>query len=653
VAKSPANNIVTLNFDGLPSKWKTPLDAALFYARDGMKIFPCRYVKVEKGKLLPEENWKQPPLDGWPDGATADVEQIKKWWKRWPDALIGHRPGDSGCVVFDVDVKHGSPGKANWDAFGFDLDDCARVARTRTGGWHYTYQRGDVGPVSNKDLCPGVNVRCDNGYVILPSPENGYHWEQWGVVEPMPPKLADLLRSVQRDTAAAEGDADGEDLPPHEVFEAALVKWRGRIRAKRPWWKEHLKNRWGSSDKTGERSDDLHRMEHDCCERGISEKDCFLLIWPLDICKFRCDGRRQGERQLRREIKEVYAGHKAKNGENPAGSPFRLLSEVIEKEVKYFWPPYAPYSMVTMVEGQRYQGKSYILHWMIAHATRGRSPQFALDRANHDKTDIEPLTVLYLSKGENPSDFVLKPRIRVMGGDMTKFQCLDDDPNHEYYDLVFDDEGLQKLEEIIEIFRPKLIAVDSLNSFVPEGINAGVANQIKPLIEKLARSAAKAEAAMLIVRHWRKASGSALNMASGLVDIGAVARSVLTVACDRKDDSIRYMAHAGATVGKRGPTLKFHLDGDPVADLFWDGHSDLTADDLARGGEKSALDDAKEFLLDYLKDGPKPKEDVEVAAAARGHAEHTLRRAKDDLGVIVFKEAGVAHGRWWWKLPQK
>ena len=133
------------------------------------------------------------------------MEQIKKWWKRWPDALIGHRPGDSGCVAFDVDVKHGSPGKANWDAFGFDPR--LRQGRSDTnGGWHYTYQRGDVGPVSNKDLCPGVNVRCDNGYVILPSPGNGYAWEQWSAVDPCRrswPTFSALcrgtLRRVRRD----------------------------------------------------------------------------------------------------------------------------------------------------------------------------------------------------------------------------------------------------------------------------------------------------------------------------------------------------------------------------------------------------------------------------------------------------------------------
>ena len=204
---------ITVDFGGYPSKWMKPLDAALFYARQGVKIFPCHYVKVDDGgNDLPEEDWKKPPRDGWPDGATTDVGQVKKWWRRWPDALIGHRPADSGCVVFDVDVKHGSPGKVNWDALGFDLDARTRVARTRSGGWHYAFQRSDGSPVSNKDLCPGVNVRGDNGYVILPSPGSGYSWEWWQAPGPMPQDLADLLRSKQNDHTS-DGDDENEDLP--------------------------------------------------------------------------------------------------------------------------------------------------------------------------------------------------------------------------------------------------------------------------------------------------------------------------------------------------------------------------------------------------------------------------------------------------------
>ena len=352
-------------------------------------------------------------------------------------------------------------------------------------------------------------------------------------------------------------------------------------------------------------------------------------------------------RRTKALIKRAAAEHK-----KLLKDPFFRLSEAIEKAVEYLWPPYIPYSLITMIEGRRYQGKSYLLHWIIAHATRGRSPQFAMNRENHDKTDIEPMRVLYLTK-ENPSDIVLKPRVRVMGGDATKIYRLDDDLDREYYDLVFDEEGQEIFEQKVLAFRPNLIGIDPINSFVPKDINVHLANEIKPLLEKLGRIAAKVGATMIIVRHWRKSGGSAMDMAAGITDIGAVARSAIAVASDRKDDDIRYMAHVGLTVGKKGSTLKFHLDGHPTADLFWDGTSDLTADDLVKGGEKSALDAAKDFLLEYLKDGPKLRDDVETAGEARSHSQPTIRRAREELGVIAKKERGVQHGRWSWSLPNE
>jgi Bifunctional DNA primase/polymerase, N-terminal len=366
MAISSTDTLTTVDFSGPLPKWESPLDAALFYAERGMKILPSHYVKEDKkGNPLSEEDWKKPPLDGWPSGATTDEEQIKKWWKRWPDALIGHRPGDSGCVVFDIDMKDGKDGEKEWRSLGFN-NFRTMEAETRNGGSHIWALKADF-DVSNSDIAPGINVRGDNGYVILPSPGSGYEWEQWGPPRPMPPKLTELLRSVQPENHT--GAAEDDELPPREDFDAALRKWRGRIRAKRAWWKEHLRRRWGVSDKTGERSDVLHRMEHDCCELGISEKDCFLLIWPLDICKFRCDGRRQGERQLRREISEVYAGHQTKQGEN--GPKFGTLSDVVEEDVRYLWKPYIHYGMVVIFERDPKAGKSYVAMWIAARLSVG------------------------------------------------------------------------------------------------------------------------------------------------------------------------------------------------------------------------------------------------------------------------------------------
>ena len=70
------------------------LDAALWYAKQGAPVFPCKPNKrpyVEHGLL----------------DATKDPEQIRAWWTRWPKANVGVATGDGGLVVVDVDVKGG------------------------------------------------------------------------------------------------------------------------------------------------------------------------------------------------------------------------------------------------------------------------------------------------------------------------------------------------------------------------------------------------------------------------------------------------------------------------------------------------------------------------------------------------------------------
>ena len=122
----------------------------------------------------------------------------------------------------------------------------------------------------------------------------------------------------------------------------------------------------------------------------------------------------------------------------------------------------------------------------------------------------------------------------------------------------------------------------------------------------MAEIAEKAGAAMLFVRHWRKASGSALNKGSGLVDIGATARSVVMFARDKDDPGLHYMGHARATgFGSRCRPSSFVSTA--IRSLSCSGR-DKRPDPRRSGwedGEKSALDEAKEFLKEYLKDGPK------------------------------------------------
>jgi putative DNA primase/helicase len=66
---------------------------------------------------------------------------------------------------------------------------------------------------------------------------------------------------------------------------------------------------------------------------------------------------------------------------------------------------------------------------------------------------------------------------------------------------------------------------------------------------------------------------------------------------------------------------------------------------------KTKLERAVEWLLDYLKDGPKLRNDVYAAAAQAGYSEATLKRAKQECGVEDRKRQGDGLSEWF--IPAK
>jgi hypothetical protein len=142
----------------------TPLATALAYASAGRAIFPC----------APAD--KKPLIEEWPNCATCDPTQIEKWWRHWPQALIGCPTGlANGFVVLDVDVK-------DLGKYGFDTLPDTPMAHTRSGGLHLYFQRPAEGLRNTagsrgRGIGPGCDWRGDGGYVVLPSSDSGYWWD--------------------------------------------------------------------------------------------------------------------------------------------------------------------------------------------------------------------------------------------------------------------------------------------------------------------------------------------------------------------------------------------------------------------------------------------------------------------------------------------
>jgi hypothetical protein len=128
-----------------------PAEAALRLARDyRLPVFPCGDDK----KPLTKHGFKD---------ATTDESQIRRWWTRYPRALVAVPTGaTSGLLVIDVD-----PAGIDFLLQCGDLLDGGRQHNTRRG-FHYLFRTpADVSTrCSAGKFAEGVDVRGDGGYII-------------------------------------------------------------------------------------------------------------------------------------------------------------------------------------------------------------------------------------------------------------------------------------------------------------------------------------------------------------------------------------------------------------------------------------------------------------------------------------------------------
>jgi hypothetical protein len=129
------------------------LKAALMYAQQGYYIFPC----IPKAKSPLTKN-------GFKD-ATTDPVQIKKWWKKWPNANIGLVLDKSNLLVVDLD-RHAKDkdGIANYKKLeGFKKTETVK-AITGGEGIHLIFKA----PASKVKGLPslGIDIKT-NGYILV------------------------------------------------------------------------------------------------------------------------------------------------------------------------------------------------------------------------------------------------------------------------------------------------------------------------------------------------------------------------------------------------------------------------------------------------------------------------------------------------------
>ena len=156
---------------------------------------------------------------------AAGVEQVQRWWRRWPDANVGVVTGAvSGLVVLDVDPRHGG-GDSLAVLEGVHGDLPHTVESLTGGGGQHLYFRHPGMVVPCGSIAPGLDIKGDGGLVVSPPSEHVsgriYVWES--ECAPGEVSLADLPRWLQAMAQDPTRSTAGAGRVAHQV----LVRTKG------------------------------------------------------------------------------------------------------------------------------------------------------------------------------------------------------------------------------------------------------------------------------------------------------------------------------------------------------------------------------------------------------------------------------------------
>lgn len=220
--------------------------------------------------------------------------------------------------------------------------------------------------------------------------------------------------------------------------------------------------------------------------------------------------------------------------------------------------------------------------------------------------------------------------------------------NKRVNDITAADMMDARLEEAIIQTKARLVVLDPIQGFLGTDVDMHRANEIRPLMKRVAVLAEKYHCAIILIGHMNKNSnGKSSYRGLGSIDFQAAARSVLIIGRIKDEPEIRVVCHVKSSLAPEGKSIAFRLDKD--TGFEWIGEYDISADDLLSGDNRGQkIHAAKEFLQEVLASGSVAQTKVAEEAESRGIKKKTLWNAKKELEIDSVKIGN----QWFWMLPE-
>lgn len=353
---------------------------------------------------------------------------------------------------------------------------------------------------------------------------------------------------------------------------------------------------------------------------------------------------------------------KEPNDEKQGSAPLSVVqitcaADIKPKPIDWLWNGWLARGKLEVFAGMAGTGKTTIAIALAATVSSGgRFPDGTRSPVGH----------VLIWSGEDSAEDTLVPRLMAAGADLSKIHFIGDVKHGDEirsFDPAIDIAALN--HAAAQIGDISLLIVDPIVNAVAGDShkNGEVRRALQPLVD----FGEKMGCAVLGISHFSKGTGGKepLERVTGSLAFGALARIVLATAkITEGETSRRIFCRAKSNIGLDDGGFEYSLnqkeiDGYPglfSSYVLWGNAVEGSARELLaepdnrESGEhdSTALDDARDFLLELLKDGELPQKQIEADAKGASHSMRTVRRAKNALGIKSVKRK--LDNCWYWKL---
>ena len=328
--------------------------------------------------------------------------------------------------------------------------------------------------------------------------------------------------------------------------------------------------------------------------------------------------------------------------------PFVALDQIPIQKVQWLWPGRLTLGHLSILDGDPGLGKSLVTLDLCARLSTGRPFP---DGAPIDK----PASVIVINAEDGARD-IIPGRLIAAGADLSRVHVFDRGPGEAFLRLPGQ---LHRLEDAISHTGARYVVLDPVLSFLDRSVNLASDASLRGALAPLADLAHRHGCAIQMVRHLNK--GRSKNaLYRGLYSIGFIASCRLSwlIAPDPRQAKRYVIAQPKNNLDATPTSLAYTIEADEAgnARIAWQGPSPHDDNALMAGTPKRLRIrmGVQEFLLDFLKDGPRNTHDIWEAAQEHHFSRTTLHRARLSLNITTTRiHVATPKQTNFWVLPSQ